>query len=86
MIRWYNGTLPELAGAHPFPPSGARRPLHLSGSMDIHNLKILLLVFVVANALSLAVFVTMRLLTKSGCIKQPPNSPSVSKGLFAGYL
>jgi hypothetical protein len=86
MVRWYNGTLPEPAGAHPFPPSRARRLLHLCGSMDIHSLKILLLALIVANALSLAGFVTMRLLTKVGCMKQRPNSPSVSKRLFAGYL
>jgi hypothetical protein len=54
--------------------------------MDIHSLKILLLALIVANALSLAGFVTMRLLTKVGCMKQRPNSPSVSKRLFAGYL
>ena len=55
-------------------------------SMDIHNLKILLLVLVVANALSFGGFVTMRLLMKAGCIKQRPNSLSVSKRLFGGYL
>jgi hypothetical protein len=54
--------------------------------MDIHNLKILLLVLVVANALSFGGFVTMRLLMKAGCIKQRPNSLSVSKRLFGGYL
>jgi hypothetical protein len=54
--------------------------------MDIYNFKILLLVLIVANALSLAAFVAMRLLTKAGCIKKSPNSPNVSKGLFAGYL
>ena len=54
--------------------------------MDINNLKILLLVLIVANALSLAGFVTMRLLMKASCMKQRPSPPGVSKRLFDGYL